>query len=207
MQLYYAEVMNPRKACAVARYLDSPVEFVRVDLAKGEHKRPDFLAKNPNGKVPVLVDGDTSLWESNAIMCYLADKAGSDLWPRDERQIEVLRWLNWEATEFTPQVGTFYFEYIIKPMFGLGAPDPAEIQRATVPFKKKAKVLDDHLRGRNYLVGDALTVADFAVAVTLPWAEPARIPLEEFPEVRRWHAGLSRLPAWRQPFPEMAAAA
>ena len=72
MKLYYFETINPQKACAVARYLNSPVEFVRVDLAKGQHKSPDYLAINPNGKVPALVDGDTKLWESNAIMCHLA---------------------------------------------------------------------------------------------------------------------------------------
>ena len=85
MKLYYAEVLNPQKACAVARHLNSPVEFVAVDLARGEQRQPDFLAINPNGKVPALTDGDRSLWESNAIMAYLAEKAGSDLWPHDGR--------------------------------------------------------------------------------------------------------------------------
>ena len=84
MKLYYSDTLNPRKACAVARYLNSPVEFVHVDLAKGEHKTPDYLAINPNGKVPALTDGDLKIWESNAIMCHLARKAGSDLWPRDD---------------------------------------------------------------------------------------------------------------------------
>ena len=95
MKLYYAETMNPRKACAVAKYLGSPVEYVRVDLSRGEHRTPAFLAENPNGKVPVLVDGDVHLWESTAIMAHLAVKAGSDLWPADAAsQVEVLRWLS-----------------------------------------------------------------------------------------------------------------
>ena len=75
MNLYYYETLNPRKACAVARYLNLPVEFVRVDLTRGEQKTPEFLALNPNGKVPVLRDGDWSVWEANAIMCYLSDEA------------------------------------------------------------------------------------------------------------------------------------
>jgi glutathione S-transferase len=58
MKLYYCETLNPRKACAVARYLQSPVEFVHIDLGQGEHKQPDFLALNPNGKVPVLQEED-----------------------------------------------------------------------------------------------------------------------------------------------------
>ena len=92
MKLYYAETLNPRKVCAVARYLNVPVEFARVDLSKGENRTAAFLALNPNGKVPVLEIAGRTLWEANAIMCYLARAAQSDLWPDDERQIDVIRW-------------------------------------------------------------------------------------------------------------------
>lgn len=202
MELYYAETLSPRKACAAARHLGSPAAFVRVDMAKGEHERPEYLAMNPNGKVPLLVDGDLRLWEADAIMCHLAQKAGSDLWPGDGgRQVEVVRWLSWGADHFNRAGGALYFEHIIKPRFGLGAPDPAATEEATASFRQFARVLDDHLRGRAYLVGDALTIADFAVAVTLPYADEARIPLAEFAEVRRWHDRLCELPAWREPFP------
>ena len=207
MKLYYSETLNPRKACAVAKYLDLPVEYIPVDLGKGEHLTPAFRAINPNAKVPVLVHAGKTLWESNAIMCYLADQAGSDLWPRDERQFDVLRWLSWDAKEFLPQAGTFYFEHIIKPWIGLGQPDPDVIERATKGFNRYARVLDDHLRGRTYLVGDALSVADFAVAITLPYADEARIPLDNFPQIRRWHADLNKYEAWRKPFPSVAGAA
>ncbi|UUZ65642.1 glutathione S-transferase family protein [Polaromonas sp. P1-6] len=205
MKLYFSDTLNPRKACAVAKYLNLPVEFVGIDLGKGEHLTPEFRAMNPNAKVPVLVDAGKTLWESNAIMCYLAEKAGSDLWPRDERQIEVMRWLMWDTTEFAPQAGTLYFEHIIKPRFGMGEPDPAEIQKATQGFLRYAAVLEARLHGRRYLVGEALSVADFAVAITLPYAKEARLPLDDFPEIRRWHAGLNALEAWREPFPSMPA--
>jgi glutathione S-transferase len=201
MKLYYSDTLNPRKACALARHLNSPVEFIYVALEKGEHRTPEYRAMNPNAKVPVLVDDGLVLWESNAIMCHLAEKAGSDLWPQDARRIEVMRWLMWDATEFAPAAGTFYFEHIIKPRFGLGETDAAEIEKATPGFQRYAKVLDAHLQGRRYLVGEALSVADFAVAITLPYAREARIPLGEFPEIRRWHEGLNALQAWREPFP------
>ena len=208
MKLYYFETPNPRKACAVARYLNSPVEFVHVNLAKGEHKTPDYLAINPNGKVPALQDGDFKLWEANAIMCYLAQKAGSDLWPRDERrQIELVRWLTWSSEHFNRHAGKLYFEHIIKPKFGIGAPDEAGIIEATGFFRQFAGVLNEHLRGRKYLLGDAPTVADFAVGVTLPYAKQANIPLGEFPEIERWHARLNEIAAWREPFPKETAAA
>jgi glutathione S-transferase len=207
MKLYYAETTNPRKACVVAKHLNSPVEFVHVDLRKGENRTPEFLALNRNGKVPVLETGGGSLWESNAIMCYLARIAESDLWPNDDRQIEVMRWLSWDSQHFTRHAGSLYFQHIIKPAFGMGGPDPAVVEEATGFVKRFAAVLNDHLSGRDYLVGNGLTVADFAVAITLPYAERARIPLAEFPEIERWHGRLSELAAWVEPFPATRAAA
>jgi len=202
MKLYFAETMCPRKACAAARYLGSPVEFVRVDLAAGEQKRPEFLAINPNGKVPALVDGDLRLWEANAIMGHLALKAGSDFLPTDAaRLIEVMRWLGWDAEHFSRHAGVLHFEYIIKERFGIGRADAAAVAEATGHVRRYAAVLDAHLAGRRWLVGDAPTVADFAVAVALPAADEAHIPLSEFPAVARWHDRLNGIEAWRNPFP------
>jgi glutathione S-transferase len=200
MKLFYCEVVNPRKACAVARYLELPVEFVRVDVFRGENKTPEFLALNPNGQVPVLQDGARTLPESNAIMCYLSDKAGADLWPHDARQIEILRWLSWDAQHFSRHAASFYFERVIKPFAGRQF-DPAPLAAADGPFRTYAGVLDRHLRGRRYVVGERLSVADFALAAMLPYAERALLPLGEFPEIRRWHEQLLELPAWRAPFP------
>ena len=201
MKLYYAETLNPRKACAVARYLNSPVEFVRVDLSKSANRTPAFLALNPNGKVPVLELDGRSLWEANAIMCYLARRAQSDLWPADERQIDVIRWLNWSSEHFSRFAGRLYFEHIIKPRFGLGGPDAAAVAEANGYVRTYGSVLNTHLHDRKYLVDDSLTVADFAVAATLPYAEKARLPLDGFAAIERWYARLNELPAWRDPFP------
>jgi glutathione S-transferase len=208
MKLYYFETLNPRKACAVARYLGSPVEFVRTDLTKGDHKKPQYLAINPNGKVPSLTDGDTKVWEANAIMAYLARKAGSDIWPRDDDgQIEVTRWLSWNADHFTRHAGALYFQYIIKPGLLRAEPDPKAVEEATGFFKQFAAVLNDHLRGRKFLLGDRPTIADFATAVTLPYAEKAKIPAGDFPEMLRWHDRMNELPGWREPFPAVKPAA
>jgi glutathione S-transferase len=199
--LYYAELLNPRKACVVARHLRLPVEFVRVDLARGEHKSGPFLAMNPNGLVPVLRDGDLMLWESNAIMCHLSDVAGSDLWPHDSRQVEVLRWLFWDAQRFTRHTGNLYFEHVIKPAIGMGAPDAASVAEATTGARAMAELLDAHLQDRDFLVGEAFSVADIAVGAALPWAAGARLPLEGLNGIARWHARLADLPAWQEPFP------
>ncbi|HET7413165.1 MAG TPA: glutathione S-transferase family protein [Pararhizobium sp.] len=207
MKLYYAETINPRKACAAARYLGSPVEFVRVDLAHGEHTKPKFAALNPNRKVPLLDADGKMIWEACAIMCFLARAAKSDLWPDDERQVDVIRWLSWEARHFLPYAGVFYFEHIIKPMFHIGPADEAAIEKAKPDFRRFAAVLNDHLKGRRYLVGDGLTIADVAVGATLPYAEESHMPIGEFPEIVRWHDRLNELDAWREPFPATRAAA
>jgi len=202
MQLFYFETPNPRKPCAVARHLGLPVEFVRIDLTKGENKTPDYLAINPNGKVPTLRDGEVSIWESAAIMCYLAQKAGSDMWPTTAiDQIDVMRWLMWDASHFSRHGQTLLFERAIKPKFGLGEPNQSAIDEALQFWRRFASVLDQHLKGRDVLVGDDLTIADFAVASILPTADLAELPIDEFPEVVRWHNGLMRLPAWQEPFP------
>lgn len=202
MRLYYDETLSPRKACAVAKYLNAPVDFQRIRLQKGENRTPDYLAINPNGKVPTLVDGNKNLWEADAIICYLSQKSGSDLWPQHpDLQIEVLRWFSWNAQHFSRHGGSLYFEHIIKPRFGLGDSDSAEIEKALGWYRKFAGVLDRHLGERTWLVGERLTVADFSVAVTLPYAEQASLPIDEFPNVQRWHDQLNDIAAWREPFP------
>lgn len=201
MKLYYFEALMPRKACAVATHVGLPVEFVYVDPAKREHKAPPYLAINPNGAVPALTDGDTILWESDAIMCHLAKAAGSDLWPSDNRQVEVMRWLSWNAHHFTRHGGELYFQNIIRPLIG-EKPDSKAVADAIAGWRAYAPVLDAHLRGQNYIVGKTPTIADFSVAVALPYAEEAKIPLDEFPNIRNWHDRLSTLPAWKEPFPK-----
>jgi len=207
MKLYYSETLMPRKVCALARHLRSPVEFVPVDVRRGEHKTAEFAAMNPNLKVPVLAHDGGTIWESNAIMCFLARQAGSDLFPADDRLVEMTRWLCWDLQHFTRYTGELYFEHVIRAEFGIGEPDPAAVEEAMGYVRKYAGVLNDHLAGREWLVGHAMTVADFAVAIALPYAERAKIPLAEFPEVARWHDQLNQLPAWRDPFPPAVAAA
>ncbi len=206
MNLYWSDVLSPRKACVVAKYLQSPVNYVYLDLARGEHKTPEYLTLNPNGKVPTLVDGTRTLWEADAIMCHLAARSDSDLWPQDDRQIEVVRWLSWATQHFNHAAGTLYFEYLIKPRFDLGAPDDKAVAQATDAFCTFAAILDAHLARQRWLVGDTLTVADFSTAITLPFAPDARIPLDGFPAIQRWHDRLNELDAWREPFPALAVA-
>jgi glutathione S-transferase len=201
--LFYCETLNPQKVCAVAKHLNVPLEYERIELRHAEHKTPEHLARHPQGRVPVLVDGDERIWESAAIMTWLSVKAGSDLWPVSDsaRQVEVLRWLLWDAFTFLPAAGTFYFEYHIKPWLGMGAPDEANILAKTKAFHQAAQLLDAVLATRTFVAGPQLSIADFAIGATLPHAEQIKLPLGDYANIQRWHARMMELDAWRNPWP------
>jgi glutathione S-transferase len=160
------------------------------------------LKRNPNGKVPVLEHEHGFIWESLAIMAWLAQRAESPLWPTaSAEQIELLRWVSWDATFFMPRAGAFYFEHYIKQLFGMGAPDEAKLAAATPEFHESAGVLDAHLAERKFVLGERLTIADFCIGATLLYAEQIHLPLTPYAHVRRWHDRLMELPAWRNPWP------
>lgn len=164
MKMYtFASSPNCWKVVALARELSLAVDTIEVDLFKGEARTPAFLAKNPNGKVPVLEDDGFVLWESNAILAYLASRQPfPSLLPVGPRErAEVDRWLYWESTHLSPAVWKVGYEKIVKPITKQ-APDAALIAAGTADFASAAKVLDDALAGRDY-VGGKLSIADFAL--------------------------------------------
>jgi glutathione S-transferase len=193
---------SPRafKVLVVAHHLGIDYEFVLCDLTKGDQKSAAYAALNPNQRMPSLEDGDFTLWESNAIVQYLAaKKPESGLLPADERRrADVARWQFWESTTWDPACAILVFERAVKRFFGGGAPDPVEVEKGLQRFHRAAKVLDAHLRGRTYVCCDRLTLADFALAADLTMAEPAQLPLEDYGEVRRWAGRLAELPAWQR---------
>ena len=193
---------SPRafKVLVVAHHLGIDYEFVLCDLTKGDQKSAAYAALNPNQRMPSLEDGDFRLWESNAIIQYLAaKKAEGGLLPADERaRADVARWQFWESTTWDPACAILVFERAVKRFFGGGAPDPVEVEKGLQRFHRAAKVLDAHLRGRTYVCCDRLTLADFALAADLTMAEPAQLPLEDYGEIRRWAGRLADLPAWQR---------
>jgi glutathione S-transferase len=201
VRLYYSDILSAARACAVAKYLNAPVSYVYLDFAHGDQQKADYLAINPNGKVPTLVKGERITWEADAVICQLSEDMGADLWPHDARQIEITRWFSWNQQHFTRAGGALYFENIVKKRFGIGAPDPAVVEEALGEFRRWAAVLNEHLKGRTWLVGDRITVADFSVAMVLPFAEEARLPLGEFANICRWHGRMNEIESWCEPFP------
>lgn len=175
---------NCRKVRAVAYELGIAFETVHVDLLTGGSRTPAFLARNPNGKVPVLEDGDLILWESTAIMRYLA--TGSALVPRDRRTAaEMDRWMAWQLAHLGPALSKVAFEKIVKKLTGRGAPDEARIAEGTAEFATMSAILDGALAGREYVAGP-LTLADFALAAHYSLTGASGLSLAAHPRVEAW---------------------
>jgi len=204
MKLYHNPLSpNARRVLLTAAHLGLSLDEKLVDVAKGEHKARDYLALNPNGMIPTLVDGPVTLWESRAIIQYLAaQRPGSGLLGKDEAdRADITRWLTWDAAHLSPPVGTLIFETLFKAMLGLGAPDPDAIQRATGEVRRFFAVLDASLMGKSYLVGSGLTIADLGTAATLTYADRLQLPVGGFANLAPWFDRVAALDAWKQTQP------
>jgi glutathione S-transferase len=154
--------------------LGIPFETISVNLLAGDHRRPDFLRINPAGKVPALVDGDFVLTESVAIVLYLAGKYPEQrLLPTDLRErAEHDRWLLFTATELEQPLWRIARHTNLYP-----EPErlPADVRLASHDFEAMAEIVERHMQGRRFIVGDHVTVADFVLAYTLDWGNEARL--------------------------------
>jgi glutathione S-transferase len=210
MKLYgFPASPNTWKVRAVAAHLGQSIDLEFVDLTKGASHSPEFLKLNPTGRTPVLVDGDFVLWESNAIMQYIAGQKPNSLWPNDVRtRADIMRWTSWQLAHWEMEgCQPLIFQRVVKKFVNMGPPDEAVVAKALESFHKEARVLDAHLAKQPYLVGKDLTLADFTVAAPLFVAEMAELPLAPYPHVQSWFGRVSALPAWSQTAPAMAEAA
>jgi glutathione S-transferase len=205
MKLYgFPPSPNTRKVQAVAVHLGIPLEFQFVDITKGESRTPAFLALNPGGRTPVLVEGDFKLWESNAIMQYIASKKKNTLWPDGARaRADIARWQFWQVAHWHEGCGGFLWENLVKKLLMGADADPAVLKRAEEAFHRDAPVVDQQLSKHDFLVGGTLTLADFSVASYLHYAAPARLPLDRYKNIQAWYARIEALPAWRETIPKL----
>lgn len=170
--------------------LDLPVEVIFVDLAKGAHKQPDFLAINPFGQVPVIDDDGVILADSNAILVYLAQKYGEGRWlPTDPvGAAQVQRWLSAAAGPIHSGPATAR----LITVFGASYNAEDVIARSHALLK----VVDQHLGGSAYLASDAVTIADIAGYTYIAHAPEGNVSLEQYPHVRAWLARIEALPGF-----------
>ena len=194
IQLYTWDTPNGKKVSIMLEEIGVPYEVHSVNLRQNDQMKPEYLAINPNNKIPAIVDTDGpggrpfTLFESGAILMYLAEKSGK-LWPQDMRhRYQVIQWLMFQMGGVGPMFGQANF------FFRLQEKVPYAIER----FRKEAlrlyNVLDKELGQREYLAGE-YTIADIA---TYPWVwrhDVHQVKLEEFPNVKRWFDAIAARPA------------
>jgi len=194
IQLYTWATPNGKKVSIMLEEVGLPYEVRPVNLSKGEQMKPEYLAVNPNNKIPSIIDSDgpggqpLKLFESGAILMYLAEKTGK-FWPQEMRQrYEVIQWLMFQMGGVGPMFGqaNYFFRLTEKVSYA--------IERFHKEALRLYKVLDQELGRKEYLAGE-YSIADIA---TYPWVwrhDIHQVKLEEFPNVKRWYDAISARPA------------
>ena len=189
-----ANSINVQKAHWAIEELGLPYTRVDIGGAFGGNNTPDYLAKNPNGRVPTLDDDGFILWESNVIVRYLAAKHGADtLWPTDLRvRAEADRWMDWQQTTVLPALTPVFWQLIRTPE---GQRDHAAIEKSKADSEAVFRMLDAHLEGPAYVAGDAFTMGDIPVGcATHRWLN---LPIERprLSSLEAWYGRIAARPA------------
>ena len=188
--------INVRKAVLAAQWLEIPFQRIDAGHEFGIVRTPEYLAKNPNGKIPLIEDGDFQLWESNVIVRYLcARHSPGKLYPQDlAARFDAERWMDWQQTTLNPAGRDAFMQLIRTPADKRDTQLIAQSAAATEPLMA---LLDAHLSRRAFMAGDAFTMADIPIACELhrwrglPLQQPAH------PHLERWYQGILARPASR----------
>uniref|UniRef100_UPI002FDEBC11 glutathione S-transferase family protein n=1 Tax=Tabrizicola sp. TaxID=2005166 RepID=UPI002FDEBC11 len=198
MKLYcFGESGNAYKCALALELTGTSWQPVFVDFFKGEARSPEFRKINEMGEVPVLVDGEATLTQSGVILDYISSKTGKLGGRSAAERREVLRWLFWDNHKLSTTIGTTRFLMNFLP--------PDKRPEAVIPFlqgrlKAAYTILNDHLAGRDWLVGDSLTIADLSCCSYLYYPEPYGFDRKDWPHIDAWLDRISALPGWKHPY-------
>lgn len=197
---------NGRKVLAASIHLGLEPEVRLVNVYRGEGRTPEYLAINPTGKIPVLVDQELTLSESNAILIYLAEARGDfRLFSRKpERRAAIMSWLFWESAHWQPALTP-----VLAPLVGHKL-KPQAVPAPTAPpdwgnqqIRPLLERLEAQLESSAFLAGDELTIADFSVAGMMTYFRATAFPFRKFPHIDGWYGRLEALPAWQDTAAEL----
>ena len=195
----FGESGNAYKAALTATSAGFDWEPRFVDFFAGEGRTPEFRAMNVMGEVPVLVDGDVTLSQSGAIQMYIARQTGK-LGGTPDQQDEILRWILWDNHKLSSQAGMLRFLMNFLPE----EKRPAEVIAFTkARLKPVYATLNAHLEGRDWIVGDGVTIADCACCGYLFYPEPFGFDRADWPNIDRWLNAIAALPGWQHPYDMM----
>jgi GST-like protein len=202
IELFYWPTPNGHKITLFLEEAGVDYKITRLDIGKGDQFKPDYLTIAPNNRMPAIIDhhptdggAPISIFESGAILWYLAEKTGTFL-PSDTRgKVAVSEWLFWQMAGLGPMTGQYGH-------FATYAPEKIAyaIERYTRERQRLLGVLDRQLKGRAFITGDEYTIADMAC---YPWVDPytkAPLDLTDFPDVVRWRAAIEARPATRRAY-------
>jgi GST-like protein len=196
IDLYSWSTPNGHKIAMALEELGLPYRINPIDITKGDQFKPDFLALSPNGRIPALVDhapadggAPITLFESNAILLYLAEKTGQLLSHDPAIRAQTLSWLFWQAGQLGPTAAeTYHFSIYMLDEF-----PPASTHHRDETTRLFNK-LDRHLADRAFITGDDYSIADIAC---YPWIVPARSlsqSIDDVPHLKRWRAAIAQRP-------------
>ncbi len=208
MKLYNANFSpNALRVRAVAFELGINLDIVEVDLRAGDNRSGNYLAMNPNAKVPMLEDGDFVLWESRAICSYLAgQKPDAALYPDDLKTRAVIdQWSWWQAIHLGTAMQKLAFELLLKEKFGMGPADATVVEAERKNVVQFLSVLETGLTGKDWIAGD-LSLADFHLGSTFMFRDPAGMSLAGLPNVSAWIERLESRNSWQKAVAPLLAA-
>lgn len=193
IKIYGSPMSSAGRCYWMLEELNLPYEQIPLNMREKQHKSPDFLKINPNGKIPAIIDGEYVLWESMAITNYLAKKHNSPLAPQTpEEEGHIMQWSFWSLVDLqTPAVN-----WLIQALF---VPDefknPKVIEDAKKVLPNYLNTLEAGLKGKTYLVGNRFTVADLNVASVAGLLYALKFDMSPYPEINKWMGLCTSRPA------------
>lgn len=197
---------NCRKVEAVIDHLALDVEIEYMEITNGDLSTPSFLKINPNGKVPVLMDGAFVLWESNAIMQYICDRSPDEtLFPSaPQTRADISRWQFWEVAHFNKAFASIAFEAILKQKFMQKPANQALIDNATENLHQFSSVLDQHMADREFVVGNNITLADYSLTSLDEFKQSIPFDWSNYPHVNVYFERMRSNSHWAVTDPQMS---
>lgn len=191
IKLYGFDISQPcNKVRYVANELGIDYDYIIINPLQGEHQSEEHLKRHPAGKIPVITDGDFILFESNAIIKYLADKVNSSLYPKDLKQRAIIdQWMDFTSIHVANGVNKVFGNRIIFPKIGIDL-DERSLQDGLDFLDRFLPLLDIQLKNNKYLAGDKLTLADFCLIAHIDPLEISQVDITSYPHLKAYQKKL-----------------
>ena len=191
LKIYGSDLSSPaNKVRIAANAMGLKYEYVKVDLRAGEHQKPDFLKVNPVGKIPAIDDGGFKLFESNAILRYLADQNNSPLYPKDLKTRAVVdQWIDFGSMHVGLALSKVIYNRLFAPLRNIPV-DESSLKEGLSFLDRFLPVVDEQLSKNKYITGTALTLADINLLALFDPCEIAQIDLSKYKNIVNWRNAL-----------------